>query len=438
MQDARVEITDDLTALYIAVDPAGIWAQSAKPHQLITIDSDGQGRAIGIEAIGDPARHAITALAQALLDVPGVSLDALERAVRGTILPHAEATDRPSGQAASNRIRDARVEITDEGAALYVAVDPDGIWAQSAKPHELITVDADRQGRVIGIEAVGDPARQAITALVRSLLDVPAVDREMLELAVRTTVMPDASDDYEQAEAAYAAGDVTASLALHERAHYTRLMTLGSDHPDTLQSLDALVVVTHRRGAWGRARMLAERVLEARRRVLGPEHPTTLESMNNLAVVLRDMGDPNRLAGQLGEEVVAMRRRVLGAEHPDTLQSMNDLVLTRLGERMFEAARKLGEEVVQARTRTLGGDDRGTLQSMNNLGMALHALGRRQAARELMSHALETALRVLPADHPDTRTYRANLRVMEGASLTDGTASPAWWSVAGSTVSTTG
>jgi YD repeat-containing protein len=82
------------------------------------------------------------------------------------------------------RMKDLRIEITDEGTALYLAIDPDGRWAKTTRPDERITVDWDRQGRVIGIEAIGAPARQAITALLSALSDYAAEDPEAVSQAL--------------------------------------------------------------------------------------------------------------------------------------------------------------------------------------------------------------------------------------------------------------
>jgi uncharacterized protein YuzE len=74
-------------------------------------------------------------------------------------------------------MKDLRVEITDGGAGLYLAVDPDGLWAKTTRPDNLITIDWDRQGRVIGIEAIGSAARNALDALVGAIRDFPARDQ---------------------------------------------------------------------------------------------------------------------------------------------------------------------------------------------------------------------------------------------------------------------
>jgi Flp pilus assembly protein TadD len=67
--------------------------------------------------------------------------------------------------------------------------------------------------------------------------------------------------------------------------------TLGSEHPDTLSSLNNLAILLKYKGDLAGAEPLLRRVIEARERTLGPEHPDTLRSLNNLANLLKDKGD---------------------------------------------------------------------------------------------------------------------------------------------------
>ncbi|XP_014551505.1 hypothetical protein COCVIDRAFT_112750 [Bipolaris victoriae FI3] len=77
-------------------------------------------------------------------------------------------------------------------------------------------------------------------------------------------------------------------------------------------------------GQYKRAEELYMQVMESRRRVLGSEHPDTLTSVDNLGSVLESQGNQGKY-----EEAEAMHRRalegyekVLGREHPDTLTSV--------------------------------------------------------------------------------------------------------------------
>jgi uncharacterized protein YuzE len=68
-----------------------------------------------------------------------------------------------------------RIEQYDGGEVLYIALDPDGIWAKSEFPDELVTVDYNARGGIIGIEAVGSVARTGATSLLDVLMNASAV-----------------------------------------------------------------------------------------------------------------------------------------------------------------------------------------------------------------------------------------------------------------------
>jgi Tetratricopeptide repeat len=74
---------------------------------------------------------------------------------------------------------------------------------------------------------------------------------------------------------------------LQERALAIREKTLGSEHPDTAQSLNGLAFLFHAQGDLEAARPLHERAL-----ALGSEHPDTAQSLNSLACSDHGPGRP--------------------------------------------------------------------------------------------------------------------------------------------------
>jgi uncharacterized protein YuzE len=80
-----------------------------------------------------------------------------------------------------------RIEQYDGGEALYLALDPDGAWAQSEFPEELVTLDYNAQGGLIGIEMVGSAAEKAAASLLGSLLDNSASVELREKLVALTT-----------------------------------------------------------------------------------------------------------------------------------------------------------------------------------------------------------------------------------------------------------
>jgi hypothetical protein len=74
--------------------------------------------------------------------------------------------------------------------------------------------------------------------------------------------------------------------------------------------------------------MICTQILAIRRRVLGSDHPNTLSSMNSLAETREALGDLHG-ALELHEQTLTARRRVLGDDHPATQSSMNNLAQIR-------------------------------------------------------------------------------------------------------------
>ena len=79
-------------------------------------------------------------------------------------------------------------------------------------------------------------------------------------------------------------------------------------------------------GQYSAAETTHRQALSLRKRKLGSEHPDTLMSMNEVAVALKDQGKYAE-AESMNRETLAWREKVLGREHPDTLTSMNNLAL---------------------------------------------------------------------------------------------------------------
>lgn len=69
-----------------------------------------------------------------------------------------------------------RIEQFDDGEVLYLSLDPDGTLARSEFPDELLTVDFDESGNVIGVEVIGSLAKAGISAFVDALIRYDAFD----------------------------------------------------------------------------------------------------------------------------------------------------------------------------------------------------------------------------------------------------------------------
>ena len=201
---------------------------------------------------------------------------------------------------------------------------------------------------------------------------------------------------------------VSEAVFVYEEVVAARTRLLGTDHPDTLASMNNLAAMLQEEGDLDAARQLHEQVAITAKRVLGEDHSSTLASLNNLAAVLQDQGELDA-ARSLYEQVLETRRRLLGEDSPSVLASMNNLATVLQDQGELDAARSLYEQVLETRRRLLGEDSPSVLASMNNLATVLQDQGELDAARSLYEQVLETRRRLLGDHHPDTLTSMNNL-----------------------------
>jgi tetratricopeptide (TPR) repeat protein len=64
---------------------------------------------------------------------------------------------------------------------------------------------------------------------------------------------------------------------------------LGTDHLDTLTSVNNMAILLQGQGKYEAAEEMYRRPLEGREKILGPEHPSTLRSMEGLSNCLKAM-----------------------------------------------------------------------------------------------------------------------------------------------------
>jgi len=235
-----------------------------------------------------------------------------------------------------------------------------------------------------------------------------------------------------------------------EGALALRRRTLGEEHRDTLETMNALALLYEEAGKYAQAEPLHTKVLEIRRRVLGGEHRSTLNSMNNLGVVydeegkyalaeslfakalqglrrtvgeedaatlvaMKNLGDLYRTEGKyaLAEPLLLkdleLQRRVLGEDHPGTLNAMKMLGVLYWQEGRDAEAEPLEVKALAGRRRVLGEEHPNTLISMNYLGMLYLSQSRYTEAEPLFTRAVEVSRRVLGPGNPALRIYLTSL-----------------------------
>ncbi len=198
-----------------------------------------------------------------------------------------------------------------------------------------------------------------------------------------------------------ATGFLQRSLALRKQHH-------GTDHPDTLQSMNDLAGSYEQAGKLGLALPLLEETLKLYKAKLGPDHPYTLTSMGNLALAYKDAGKLD-LALPLFEETLKLRKAKLGPDHPQTLASMNNHAAAYNAAGRLDLALPLHEETLKLKKAKLGPDHPDTLLSKNELALAYQDAGKLDLALPLFEETLKLRKAKLGRDHPHTLTSMNNL-----------------------------
>ncbi len=252
-----------------------------------------------------------------------------------------------------------------------------------------------------------DPAQDGRTVKVADVLDRASerLDKEFLGSEASKGAMLDALGTTYRGLGLYAR-----SVSLHTKARAVREATLGSDHPDTLNSRHNLATAYWVAARLPEAIALFETTQQLRESKLGPDHPDTLKTRSNLAGAYR-------AAGRLTEAIALQDRMLkqmetkLGPNHLDALKSSHNLANAyRVAGRLPEAI-ALHEKTLKQTEIKLGPDHAYTLAFRNGLATAYMDTGRTSEATALFERTLEVREAKLGADHPDTLRSRNNLAV---------------------------
>ncbi|CAG8041804.1 unnamed protein product [Penicillium salamii] len=188
----------------------------------------------------------------------------------------------------------------------------------------------------------------------------------------------------------------------------TRTKIFGEDDPNTLAAMANLAAAYGTRGLWEDAEKLQVQVMNTSKTKLGADHPETLSSMTNLASTYSNQGRW-REAERLGIQAMEARKTKLGQGHPDMLMSMANLAATYGNQGRWEEAEELQMHVVKTSKKKLGEDHPSTLSNMINLASTYRSQGRWEEAEKLGFQVMETRKMKLGDDHPDTISSMANL-----------------------------
>jgi tetratricopeptide (TPR) repeat protein len=252
---------------------------------------------------------------------------------------------------------------------------------------------------------------------------------------------------------------------LEARASYMRRNISGTDHPETLRSMNSLARIYLSQGRYEESISIAKQVAEGREAISGDKHPETMRSRAVLNTNFNAIGRPQEV---LRSGVLENQLAMLGEQHPDTIRSMTDYGVAYSNQgnyseeaRLMEQARKntksvrsplhpdyhvtkVNVEIARARgsrsflskavsetkmlklqTSLLGPTHPNTMRTSAYLAYSYGKLGRFEEQESIVLQTLEARKEMLGAKHPDTLGSIATLagiwlrqdRCVEGEAL---------------------
>jgi tetratricopeptide (TPR) repeat protein len=196
-------------------------------------------------------------------------------------------------------------------------------------------------------------------------------------------------------------GEAENAAAQFQLARQLYIDHRGSDHPDTLRSIESLATSYADLGRHADPRQLRTEVVARRTANLGPDHADTVAGMSELAKSYNALAR-HAEALELREQILALRKVRPGPDHPDTLASMKDLAATYYFLGRHAEALQLREEALALRKVRLPPDHPDTLQSIFDVAVSYLALGRNAEALAQFEETLGLREAVLGPTHPDT------------------------------------
>ncbi|MBL8752027.1 MAG: tetratricopeptide repeat protein, partial [Planctomycetes bacterium] len=148
-------------------------------------------------------------------------------------------------------------------------------------------------------------------------------------------------------------GELQPAEELYRKAHEGLLATKGPDHPETLATLNNLLMVQFGQGRRRDALPTLQRLLDVRRRVLGDDHPDTITTLSNL-------GSVQFLLGDYAAAVPAFREaseRILareGDQHPAYAAILGNLASAEREVKEFASAIEHADKALALRRAKLG------------------------------------------------------------------------------------
>lgn len=213
------------------------------------------------------------------------------------------------------------------------------------------------------------------------------------------------------AQCYFTRGSYAKALEWLELARPIYEISLGAEHPRTI-ALEHSIGWNHREsGNPSLAETYHRRTLEARTRVLGSNAPETLESMNDLAAVIERLGKLKE-AEDWFTRLYQSQKLICEPNDPRTKAAAHNLALCYANQGRLAEAEELYWVALKNPEVTSEPEDPGTLKTLGNLAATVNHLGRLSDAEALYDRTLAGYNKVFGPDHLLTLRVRSNVSAL--------------------------
>jgi CHAT domain-containing protein/Tfp pilus assembly protein PilF len=208
----------------------------------------------------------------------------------------------------------------------------------------------------------------------------------------------------------YKQGKYAQAIPIVERQLKLAESRLGSEHPNTLATVENLALLHQRLGNYGEAERLFRRSLAACERVYGNEDLNTAYAANKLAMLYRAQGRYAEAERRYLHALKIHERGIFKDFAP--YEVIANLAVLYQEQGRYSEAEQFYRRALDGQERHFGKDDHATLTSVSNLADFLREQGRSAEAERLFRRALEARERTLGKEHPDTLITVNNLALL--------------------------
>ncbi len=177
-------------------------------------------------------------------------------------------------------------------------------------------------------------------------------------------------------------GQYPEATALIRQSLTIREQTLGTEHHEVAESLNALTELYFKQGMYAEAEPLSNRALVIREKMLGPNHSDTAHSLSNLALLYQEQSRYTE-AEPLNKRALAICEQVLGPNHPDTATNLNNLAGLYQVQGRYTEAEPLNKRALAIREQTFGSEHPTVVNTLSNYVRLLRATNRKGRAAEM-------------------------------------------------------